>query len=112
MGYGFGYTAAASENMLFLNGISHKLDRVTFDIPVKNGKDDYLSDWTFTDNEGRLKLNFHPIIDRKDVTDIGIIASHQHQVFGKFSGKVTLDDGTILTVTDKLGFAEKVFNKW
>lgn len=112
LGYGFGDTAAASENMLFVDGISHKLDRVTFNIPQKDGKDDFMSEWTFSDNEGRLKLNFKPIIDRQDITDIGIIASHQHQVFGLFSGEVKLDDGTALTVTDKLGFAEKVFNKW
>lgn len=112
LGYGFGNTTAASENMLFADGVAHKLDRVTFNIPQKKGKDDFMSPWTFTDNEGRLKLDFYPIIDRKDITDIGLIASYQHQVFGKFSGEVTLDDGTILTINDKLGFAEKVFNKW
>lgn len=112
LGYGFGDTSKASENMLFLDGKSHKLDRVKFEIPQKNGKDDFLSPWKFYDNEGRLQLDFYPIIDRKDVTDIGIIASRQHQVFGKFSGTVVLDDGSTLKITDKLGFAEKVFNKW
>lgn len=113
LGYGFGDTTAASENMLFVDGVAHKLDRVVFNIPVdKNGKDDFMSPWTFTDNEGRLKLNFIPVIDRKDITDIGIIASKQHQVFGKFSGTVILDDGSELKITEKLGFAEKVFNKW
>lgn len=112
LGYGFGDTSAASENMLFVDGKSHKLDQVTFEIPKMRGKEDYLSPWKFYDNEGRLKLDFQPIIDRKDVTDIGIIASRQHQVFGKFSGTVILDDGTVLEISDKLGFAEKVFNKW
>ncbi|MCM1195046.1 MAG: DUF2804 domain-containing protein [Firmicutes bacterium] len=112
LGYGFGDTSAASENMLFVDGIAHKLDRVVFNIPQKNGKDDFMSDWTFTDNEGRLNLIFRPIIDRKDITDIGIIASRQHQVFGAFSGTVILDDRSELTISDKIGFAEKVFNKW
>ena len=112
LGYGFGDTSAASENMVFVDGIAHKLDRVTFDIPTRDGKDDFMSPWTITDNENRLNMVFVPIIDRKDVTDIGIIASKQHQVFGKFSGTVTLDDGYTLQFYDKLGFAEKVFNKW
>ncbi len=112
LGYGFGDTSAASENMLFVNGRAHKLDKVTFEIPVKDGKDDFMSPWKFSDNEGRLKLDFKPIIDRKDVTDIGVIASRQHQVFGLFSGQVVLDDGSVTEITDKLGFAEKVFNKW
>lgn len=113
LGYGFGNTSAATENMLFVDGVAHKLDQVVFNIPKNNkGKDDFMSPWTFEDNEGRLKLDFAPIIDRKDITDIGVIASKQHQVFGKFSGTVILDDGSELKITNKLGFAEKVFNKW
>lgn len=112
LGYGFGDTSAASENMVFVDGIAHKLDRVVFNIPQANGKDNFMDYWTITDNENRLNMVFKPIIDRKDVTDIGIIASKQHQVFGTFSGSVTLDDGYVLEFYDKLGFAEKVFNKW
>ena len=112
LGYGFGDTTAASENMLFLDGIAHKLDRVVFEIPTKKGKDDFLSPWKFHDNEGRLNLDFAPILDRKDITDLGILASKQHQVFGKFSGTVVLDNGQELQLTDVLGFAEKVQNKW
>ena len=40
------------------------------------------------------------------------IVSHQHQVFGLFSGKAVLDDGRVIEVKDFPGFAEKVENKW
>ena len=112
LGYGFGDTSAASENMLFCDGIAHKLDRVTFAIPQKDGKDDFLSPWHFSDNEGRLDLTFIPIIDRKSKTDVLVICSDQHQVFGRFTGKVVLDDGIELQIENLLGFAEKVRNRW
>ena len=112
LGYGFGDTTAASENMLFVDGIAHKLDRVTFDIPTKNGKDDFMSTWLITDNEGRLDMTFTPILDRADKTDALIISTDQHQVFGMFNGTATLDDGTVLNISNALGFAEKVKNKW
>lgn len=35
IGYGFGDTSAASENMLFYNGKAHKLSQVKFNIPMK-----------------------------------------------------------------------------
>ena len=38
--------------------------------------------------------------------------SDQHQVFGRFSGTVILDDGRKLEIRDLMGFAEKVRNKW
>lgn len=112
IGYGFGNTSAASENMLFYNGKSHKLDEVTFNIPVKNGKDDYMSPWTFTSNDGRFEMNFTPILDRQAPLNVGVICMLPHQVFGKFNGKAILDDGTVIEVKDMVGFAEKVHNKW
>ena len=113
LGYGFGDTSAASENMLFLDGVAHKLGRVDFGIPKKpDGTDDLLAPWHFTDGEGRLDLVFTPIFDRVSKTDVLVICSDQHQVFGRFSGTVRLDDGREVNLHDFLGFAEKVFNKW
>lgn len=112
IGYGFGDTSKASENVLFYNNIAHKLSRVTFNIPLKDGKDDYLSPWTFTSDDGRFELSFKPIMDRASCTNVGIICSDQHQVFGLFTGDVILDDGKKLHIEDCLGFAEKVMNKW
>ncbi|MEF9921413.1 MAG: DUF2804 family protein, partial [Anaerovoracaceae bacterium] len=74
--------------------------------------DDFMSPWTFTSNDGRFEMDFVPIIDRAADSNIGIIRSNQHQVFGLFTGIATLDDGTVINVKDFLGFAEKVFNKW
>lgn len=112
LGYGFGDTSAASENMLFVEGKAHKLDRVVFEIPQKDGKDNYLEPWNVHDNEGRLNLTFKPFLDRMSKTDVLVICSDQHQVFGRFSGTVTLDDGTVMNINDLTGFAEKVKNRW
>ena len=112
LGYGFGDTSAASENMLFLNGIAHKLGAVDFGIPKKNGQDDYLSPWSFTDDEGRLRLTFTPLYDRKSCTKACILLSDQHQVFGTFDGFIITDDGEKIRLNNLLGFAEKVHNKW
>ncbi len=112
IGYGFGNNTAATENMLFYAGRAHKLSQVTFNIPKKDGTEDYLSPWTFTSDDGRFEMDFKPIIDRASNTDFKVLGSDQHQVFGLFTGTATLDDGTVLHVKDFLGFAEKVSNKW
>lgn len=110
LGYGFGDTSAASENMLFYNGKAHKLSQVKFHIP--GDEKDFLSPWTFTSDDGRFEMNFVPVLDRASCTDVVLIKSDQHQVFGKFSGSAVLDDGTVIEVKDFPGFAEKVENKW
>ncbi len=112
IGYGFGDTSAATENMLFYRGKAHKLSQVRFCIPMKDGKEDYLKPWTFTSDDGRFEMDFVPVIDRASNTDFKVLCSNQHQVFGRFTGVAVLDDGTRLKVKDLMGFAEKVENKW
>ncbi len=112
IGYGFGDTSAATENVLIYGGRVHKLSRVTFHIPEKNGREDYLSPWRFTSDDGRFEMDFEPILDRSADIDLKIICSKQHQVFGRFTGTAVLDDGRRLDVRGLTGFAEKVRNKW
>ena len=108
IGYGFGDTSAASENMMFYDGVAHKLDQVTFHINTRN----YLEPWKFSSNDGRFELDFFPVVDRFSNTNLLILKSKQHQVFGYFTGKVVLDDGTALSINQLLGFAEDVINRW
>ena len=108
IGYGFSDRSSASENMIFFNGRAHKFDLVEFHIP----EDSFLKPWKFTSNDARFEMDFVPILDRFDDTNVGIIRSSQHQVFGRFTGVAVLDDGTKIEVKDFLGFAEKVMNRW
>lgn len=108
IGYGFGNTNAASENVIFYDGVAHKIDDVTFVIP----EDDYLKPWKFTSSDGRFEMDFVPIIDRNSFTNLKIIVSEQHQVFGRMTGTMILDDGRKVELKDFLCFAEKVHNKY
>ena len=108
IGYGFGDTSAASENLLIYDGVAHKLSKVQFNIP----EDSFLKPWTFSSDDGRFEMDFVPILDRAARTNALIIESDQHQVFGRFSGKAVLDDGTAFELHDFLGFAEKVRNRY
>lgn len=108
IGYGFGNTAAATENILFYDGKCHKLDDVTFHIP----EDSYLSPWRFSSSDGRFEMEFTPILDRAAKIDVKVIVTDQHQVFGRLNGTAILDDGTKLEIHDMLMFAEKVHNKY
>ena len=108
IGYGFGDTSAASENVIFYDGKAHKIDDVKFNIG-----ENYTDPWTFTSSDGRFEMKFEPIIDRSDYTSaLGIIVTNQHQVFGRMTGKAVLDDGTVIRIKDFLCFAEKVHNKY
>ena len=108
IGYGFGDTSAASENILFYDGKAHKLDDVTFHIP----KDDYMKPWKFTSSDGRFEMDFEPVLDRAAKTSALIIETDQHQVFGRMSGKAVLDDGRVIELKELMCFAEDVHNRY
>lgn len=108
LGYGFGDTQAATENMIFYDGKAHKLDQVMFTIQ----EPDFLLPWRITDNEGRLELTMVPLLDRQDTLNLGIIKNLGHQVFGKMAGFFILDDGRRITFKDVIGFAEKITNHY
>lgn len=108
IGYGFGDTSAASENILFYDGVGHKLDDVTFHIP----KHSYLEPWKISSSDGRFEMDFIPVLDRAAKIDVKLITTDQHQVFGRMSGTAVLDDGTKLEIRDLLCFCEKVHNKY
>jgi hypothetical protein len=108
LGSGFGDTSAASENCLILNGRVHKLERVEF---VYNSKD-FMQPWKFTDSQGRMELEFVPFKDRVARTNLGIIFSEVHQLFGRYSGRVVTDAGETLSIDGLVGFAEEHHARW
>ena len=112
LGYGFGDTSAASENMFFYDKEAYKLEDVVFNIPKNDkGQLDFMSKWTFTSQKGDISLTFIPIIDRYANTNALVIQSKQHQVFGYFSGSI-IAEGKKYKFENLLGFAEMVTNRW
>lgn len=111
LGYGFGDTSAATENMLFYNGKAHKLEHVDFGIPMKGDDYDFMKQWHFTSSDERFDMIFEPVVLRNDSFDIGVITSIQNQVFGKFTGKMVLDNGRVISVENIMGSCEVFKNR-
>ncbi|MCR4611066.1 MAG: DUF2804 domain-containing protein [Lachnospiraceae bacterium] len=117
IGYGFGNTEAATENVIFYDGVVHKLDDVMINIPgdidlYNMDAPRYMDEWTIHESSGRFEMTFKPVLDRAAKMDFKMIVSDQHQVFGRMSGKMVLDDGKEVILDNVLCFIEKVHNKY
>ena len=108
LGLGFGDLSEATENAIILDNRIHKLEQVKFDYASY----DYIQPWQFTDNQGRLDLTFTPFKDRLAKTNLGVITSEVHQMFGRYNGQVTTENGEVILVKDLIGFAEEHHAKW
>jgi len=108
LGCGFGDLSKAGENALILENRIHKLEQVKFDYV----SGDYMKPWKFTDTEGRLEMVFTPVKDRTARTNLGIITSEVHQMFGHYNGKAISDNSEVIQIKDLIGFAEEHHAKW
>lgn len=108
IGWGFGDTSNASENMLFYDGVPSKIEGVYCDL----AKDGYMGKKHFSSTDGRFEMDFTPIFDNYTTTKALIIDNACHQVFGKFNGYCILDSGEKLVIKDMLAFCEHAVNNW
>ena len=72
----------------------------------------YTEEWQILSSDERLEGDFVPIFDRSAKTDVKLISTDQHQVFGRFTGKAVWDDGKVLDIKDFLCEVEIVHNKY
>jgi hypothetical protein len=102
----FGNTSYATENTVFYDYKAHKLGNISF------RRDSYMSPWTFTSDDNRFEFVFTPVFD--NFTSLNLLIAHNrcHQVFGKWNGKLVLNNGKKLEIKDMFAFVEEAHNRW
>lgn len=108
LGFGFGDTSTATENALILNGHVHKLGQVDFQYSSRNFK----QPWKMSSPDSRLQLEFTPFVERVAKTNLLLIASEVHQMFGCYRGTVVADDGETIHIDGLIGWAEEHHARW
>ena len=106
LGFGFGDTSAATENTLFIDGKIHKLGDVTFEYD----KADFMKPWRMRSD--RVDLTFTPFLDRTAKTNLLLIRSEVHQMFGHYEGTVAEDSGSDVQISGLVGWAEEHQARW
>ena len=107
IGWGFGDTSHATENMYFYNKKAYKVGRIIGDwndnslMAVKH----------FYDEEGKLEFTFTPFWDNYTFNEFVVVDTHCHQVFGTFSGTIETEDGK-KEFKDVVAFIEHAVNRW
>ena len=108
--WGIGDESNATETCIFYDGKAHKFGAV--DVETFPKPDKYMRDWRFISEDGRFNLTMKPFYDHHSDLNVLAMRMHSHQVHGMWSGKVTLDDGTVLEINDMYAFCEYVENRW
>ncbi len=102
---GTGFT----ENGVLVDGRLVKLgDELTWDYRW----DDPMAPWHVTSPDGALDLTLVPRFDRHAKTDVLVLRTEVHQVFGSWSGQVPAPGGGVCRLEGAVGFAEESRSRW
>lgn len=93
----------STENGVFVDGRLHKLST---DLNWTYSQSDFMRPWHIADPDGRLDLNFTPFLERVAASNVWLVRSEVHQMFGRYSGHITTDAGEVVPVHDLTGWAE------
>lgn len=107
MGAGFG-DARAPDNAVILDGRVHKLEEIGYE----HDRQALTRPWRMKSDDGRLRLEFAPFRERVARSNLLLVTSEVHQVFGHYSGTFTTDDGQSVTLRDVVGFIEEHQARW
>ncbi len=104
IGWGFGNTEYATENMFFVDNKAYKLGEVQEIVLGDN--------YRYVDENNRFDFTVEPIYDNYTKLNMLWVHNKCHQIFGKWTGHVVLDDGTKLAIPPFTAFCEHATNKW
>ena len=109
IGWGFGNTNQATENMFFVDGRATKLDTLRVE---HEAAEDRMRPWRFTDPAGRFDVTMQPRFDNFTETNLAIVHTYCHQIFGRFDGFALAEDGERLDIRNMPAFVEHAVNRW
>lgn len=97
-----------TENAFFIDNRCYKVDAVKFDYDEKNR----MNEWHITSSDGRVDLTFTPEKERIAKTDVKIVKSEVHQMFGRYSGHLVMDNSLTFKVDNIRGAIEDHHATW
>ena len=102
---GTGYT----ENGICVDG---RLTKISETLRWEYDKRDFHRPWRITALSGAVDLTFTPFMERVAASDLWLVKSEVHQMFGHYAGRVTTAEGETIAVEKMLGWAEDHVAKW
>lgn len=98
-----------TENGICVNG---RLTKISEDLQWRYDKTDFMVPWRITAPSGQIDLTFTPFLERIAASDLWLIQSEVHQMFGHYNGCIFTKDGEEIEIHNLVGWAEDHVAKW
>ncbi len=99
----------STENGVCVDGRLHKYST---DLTWRYDKLNFMRPWRITEPNGQLDLTFSPFLERVATSNVWLVRSEVHQLFGRYNGHITTAEGEVLPIVDMVGWAEDHVALW
>jgi len=99
-----------TENAILIDG---HISKVAADVQFRYDRSDFMKPWRVrTEPPGQIDLRFEPFFERVAATNLLLLRSNVHQMFGRYSGSVIPDGGVPVEIEGLLGWVEQHEARW
>ncbi len=99
-----------NENGVCVDG---RLSKISEDLDFGYDRSDYMKPWSVrTRASDRVDLRLEPFFERRDRTNLLVARTDVHQLFGRYSGRVTTDEGERIELDGLVGWVEQQQARW
>jgi hypothetical protein len=99
----------STENGVCVDG---RLSKLSEDLTWQYDKSDFMRPWRIMGTKTGIDLTFTPFMERVAASNLWLIRSEVHQMFGHYNGHFTTADGERITVDNLVGWAEDHIARW
>ncbi|MBQ8624570.1 MAG: DUF2804 domain-containing protein [Agathobacter sp.] len=107
IGWGFGDTSRATENMYFYNKKAYKIGKLITEWDNNN----LMKQQFIHDSENKLQMTFTPFYNNHTENKYVVVDTECDQIFGYFTGSIETEDGR-KEFHDVVAFIEHAVNHW
>lgn len=98
-----------TENGVCVDG---KLTKISEELHWQYDKGNFMRPWRISTPSSSLDLTFTPFMERVAASNLWLIQSEVHQMFGKYNGTITTAEGETILVKNLVGWAEDHVATW
>lgn len=99
----------STENGVCVDG---RLSKISDELTWQYDKTNFMQPWRVTAPLAAVDLTFTPFMERVAASNLWLIRSEVHQMFGRYNGHITTSDGETIPIHDLIGWAEDHVARW
>lgn len=99
----------STENGVCVDG---RLSKLSEELIWQYDNTAFMRPWRITAPSGAVDLTFTPFLERVAASNVWLVRSEVHQMFGRYNGAITTSEGETIPVHDLVGWAEDHIARW